>query len=114
MPTVGSQSSDRSVAVSSEGTSSPGLPELVNPLLTAFEADLLWVMSRGAQELFHSNTIAALLTEHPRAAAPLAGLFADDDSTTAWNVWREWKHLDLVAESTSGRGRSGCRAGSAP
>lgn len=105
MPTVESQSSDRSIVVSSEDTSSPGLPELVNPLLTAFEADLMWAMSRGAQELFHSNTIAALLTEHPRAAAPLAGLFADDGSTTAWNVWREWKHLDLVAESTSGRGR---------
>lgn len=105
MPTVESQSSDQSIEVSSEDTSSPGLAELVNPLLAAFEADLIWAMSRGAQELFHSNTLAALLTEHPRAAAPLAGLFADDDSTTEWNVWREWKHLDLVAESASGRGR---------
>ncbi|QBR91832.1 hypothetical protein [Nocardioides euryhalodurans] len=105
MPTVGSLSGDRSIVVSSEDTSSPGLPELVNPLLKAFEADLMWAMSRGAQELFHSNTIAALLTEHPRAAAPLAGLFADDDAATEWNVWREWKHLDLVAESASGRDR---------
>lgn len=105
MPAEESMSSHRRIAVSSEDTTSPGLAELVNPLLKAFEADVMWAMSRGAQELFHSNTIAALLTEHPRAAAPLAGLFADDDSTTAWNVWREWKHLDLVAESASGRGR---------
>lgn len=108
-PTPESPTSGGRIAVTVEDTSSPGLAELVNPLMTAFEADLMWAMSRGAQELFHSNTIAALLTEHPRAAAPLAALFAPEDppteSATGWTVWREWRHLDLVAESTNGRGK---------
>lgn len=104
-PAKESVSSHRTIAVTSEETSSPGLAELVNPLLKAFEADLMWSMSRGAQELFHSNTIAALLAEHPRASTPLAGLFAGDETAGEWNVWREWRHLDLVAEGANGRGR---------
>ena len=53
--------------------SEPSLAEQVNPLLEAFDLDLLWSMSRAAQELFHSNTLSWLMWQHPVAAVPVAG-----------------------------------------
>lgn len=53
-----------SVVVSGVRASDPGLAELVNPLLEALEADLMWSMSGAAQKLFYSNTLASLMSQH--------------------------------------------------
>jgi hypothetical protein len=83
----------------------PDLAELVNPLLQALEADLMWSMSRGAQELFHSNTLASLMAQHPVAAAPLRALFEGAEPIGELEVWREWRHIDLVARRVDSRTR---------
>jgi hypothetical protein len=85
--------------------SEPGLAEQVNPLLEAFDDDLLWSMSRAAQELFHSNTLSWLMWRHPVAAAPLRAVFEGPEPFHKLEVWREWKHIDLVARRSDGRAR---------
>ncbi|QKE00300.1 hypothetical protein [Nocardioides marmotae] len=82
----------------------PDFVERVEPLLDALEGDLLWSMSRAAQELFHSNTLSWLLSEHPDAAASLAAVF-DPAGAGALEVWREYRHIDLVARRGQGAGR---------
>jgi hypothetical protein len=61
----------------------PGLLERVLPLLDAFEHDLLWAQSRAGQEQFHSNTIAWLLRNFSRPAAPVLDCSAGR-STGVW------------------------------
>lgn len=86
-------------------SSDPDLPELINPLLEALEQDLLWSMSRAAQELFHSNTLAGLMTQHPVGSAPLRALFEGPDPMQRLKVWREWRHIALVAQRADDRKR---------
>jgi hypothetical protein len=93
------------VDVSDVRASDPDLAELVNPLLEALEADLMWSMSRAAQELFHSNTLASLMAQHPVAAAPLRALFEGPEPMDGLKVWREWKHIDLVAKRVDDKKR---------
>lgn len=96
---VGAPESPTRTTVLSE-TVEPGLLERVSPLLEAFERDLLWAQSRAGQELFHSNTIAWLLKNHPGPAAPVLDLLGD----TTYNrvsqvcVWRERRNLDIVID----------------
>lgn len=78
----------------------PGLLERILPLLDAFEGDLLWAQSRAGQELFHSNTIAWLLTKFPGPTAPLLELLGGTPYAGASqvNVWRERRNLDIVID----------------
>lgn len=83
----------------------PGLAEQIEPLLSAMEGDLLWSMSRAAQELFHSNTLGWLMSQHPVPCAPLRALFEGPDPLHRLQVWREWRHLDLVAQRNDDKAR---------
>lgn len=83
----------------------PGLAEQIEPLLSAMEGDLLWSMSRAAQELFHSNTLGWLMWQHPVACAPLRAIFEGPEPLLRLQVWREWRHLDLVAQRSDDRTR---------
>jgi hypothetical protein len=78
----------------------PGLLERVLPLIDAFEHDLVWAQSKAAQELFHSNTLAWLLQNHPRACLPILELLGGSryDSVRTVKVWREKGNLDLVID----------------
>ncbi|MGB3763434.1 MAG: PD-(D/E)XK nuclease family protein [Ornithinimicrobium sp.] len=80
----------------------PGLLERVIPLLEAFENDLLWAQSRAAQELFHSNTIAWLLRNHPVALTPVLAALgggATHDASDGVEVWRERRNIDIVIDA---------------
>lgn len=65
----------------------------------SLSTDLLYAMSRSAQELFHSNTWAWLATRSPDASRSLLRLFGSDlepDGTA--RIWREHQHLDLLMD----------------
>jgi hypothetical protein len=82
------------------GAVEPGLLERIRPLITAFEGDLLWAQSRAGQELFHSNTIAWLLKNHPVACGPLLDVLGavSDGKPDQVRVWRELHHLDILID----------------
>lgn len=77
----------------------PSVAEQVTPIVSAFENDLMWHMARGAHELFHSNTLAYLMSRHSTATAPVTRLFAPSWSGEDIKVDRELRHLDIVAEA---------------
>lgn len=80
--------------------SGPGLAESVQPLVDAFEDDLMWAQSRAAQELFHSNTIAWLLDHHPAACGAVIDLLGDHSygRIESLDVRRELHDLDIVID----------------
>lgn len=75
----------------------------VEACLEPLRSDLLWVMSRAGQELFHSNTLGFLMEQYPDATGPLRRLFEGDTATGTVETWRELRHLDLVGRSESAR-----------
>ena len=90
-----------------DGLVEPGLLERVLPLLTAFEDDLLCAQSHAGQELFHSNTIAWLLSTHPQACAPLLDLLGGVTygSVNQVDAWREKHNLDIVINPVGAKPR---------
>jgi hypothetical protein len=80
----------------------PTLEESIEPLLKQLDRDLLWSMSRAAQELFHSNTLAFLMEHYPEEALPIRRLF-DPDASGTLRVHRELRNLDLVGEGPASR-----------
>jgi hypothetical protein len=83
----------------------PTIAEQVTPIVEAFESDAVWHMARGAPELFHSNMLGFLMSAHPDATAPLRRLFTPAPSGGKLTVWREWRHIDVVAEGHGGSDR---------
>ena len=85
---------------STDVASSPGLAESVQPLVDAFEDDMLWAQSRAAQELFHSNTIAWLLGHHPVACGAVIDLLGAHSygRIESLDVRRELHDLDIVVD----------------
>ena len=78
----------------------PGLAERVLPLLEAFESDPLFAMSRAAQELFHSNTLAWLIMHSPELGfAALKALGGVGEARKPVRVWREKGQLDLLVQT---------------
>lgn len=86
--------------IAEEPPAEPDLIERVLPLLDAFDGDLMWAQSRAAQELFHSNTIAWLISHFPGPMTPVLKLLSgegDLDQRTT-QVWREYKNLDIALD----------------
>ncbi|MFC8943336.1 hypothetical protein ACFT1B_35195 [Streptomyces griseoincarnatus] len=83
----------------------PTTAEQVTPIVEAFESDVVWHMARGAPERFHSNLLGFLMSTYPDATAPLRRLFTPASSGGELTVWREWRHIDVVAEGRGGSDR---------
>ncbi|WP_454858972.1 hypothetical protein [Promicromonospora soli] len=83
----------------------PTVAEQVTPIVDAFESDVVWHMARGDLESFHSNLLGFLMSTYPDAAAPLRRLFTPAPSGGKLMVWREWRHIDVVAEGRGGSDR---------
>lgn len=69
--------------------------------LDALAAHPLYQLSTAGQELFHTNMLYWLITQHPHAAAPILeilGLPPTKQETTA-SVAREWRHFDLFVDN---------------
>ena len=62
-------------------------------------------MSRGAQELFHTNTLGWLMEHHPRAMAPVRRAFGDTSPDGPVETWREHRHLDLIVRNADDTAR---------
>lgn len=72
------------------------LSERVSPLLQGFEDDLLFAMSRSAQELFHTNTLAWLIDHVPAASEAIMAALGTTATGVPPATWREHQHLDLL------------------
>jgi hypothetical protein len=77
--------------------------ERVEGCLDPLRGDLLWVMSRAGQELFHSNTLGFLMESYPGATVPLRRLFEGEAAAGRVETWRELHQLDLVGRSETNR-----------
>lgn len=85
-------------------TPSPSsLRQRVEACLEPLRTDLLWVMSRAGQELFHSNTLGFLMERYPEATLPLRKLFEGDSAAGTVETQRELHRLDLVGRSETSR-----------
>lgn len=80
------------------------LEERLKPIGAEFHNDLMFAMSRGALELFTSNVLKYFLDHYPRESLSVRALFdANASKDDQLQVYREKRHLDLVAESESSR-----------
>jgi hypothetical protein len=67
-------------------------------------ADPLYQLSTAGQELFHSNMLYWLATQHPAESAPVWARFGVDPPTTGGPdprgvIRREWLHVDLYVDA---------------
>jgi hypothetical protein len=83
----------------------PTTAEQVAPIVEAFESDIVWHMARGDPESFHSNMLGFLMSAYSDTTAPLRRLFTPASSGGKLMVWREWRHIDVVAEGQGGSDR---------
>ncbi|WP_369225443.1 PD-(D/E)XK nuclease family protein [Streptomyces sp. R39] len=69
-------------------------------LVESLTGDVVFAMSRGSKELFHSDTLAWYLDRHPVAGEALLDAWQVPRTGQAREarVRREWRNLDLVVE----------------
>ncbi|MBY3793730.1 PD-(D/E)XK nuclease family protein [Rhodococcus fascians] len=72
----------------------------VDPL-DALAAHPLYQLSTAGQELFHTNMLYWLITQHPHAAVPILAALGlpPTEKKTAVSVVREWRHFDLFVDN---------------
>jgi hypothetical protein len=76
-------------------------------LVGELERDVVFAMSRGSKELFHSNLLGWYLERFPRLSAALLDAWQvpywPGDPDPARRVRREWRRLDLVVHEPGRR-----------
>lgn len=76
-------------------------------LVQEFTADLLFALSLGSKELFHSNLLGWLAERHRGVGDALLGLWDPERPVSAVGARREWQHLDLVLDELTASGDHG-------
>lgn len=84
--------------------------QAVRDLVQEFENDLLFTLSLGSKELFHTNLLGWLAEHHPGVGNVLLNLWTSQPAIGPLSAKREWRHLDLVLdEQTPGSPRPATR-----
>lgn len=95
----------------SSARTEPGLDERLEPLqilVRELADDLLFALSLGSKELFHTNLLGWLAEHHRGVGDALLHLWNGPEATLApVRARREWQHLDLVLDEAASGTKGG-------